>query len=189
VLAVLKHGFAKGDSSSAVPLFPAIYKQYFDFVWSSTRRLGVHPDAMDDVVQEVFIVIHSRLDTLERPEALRSWIYSIVRRTVSNHRRSTRIREAAASGAITSPELESEAPTPFELTEKNAELSLLANLLAQIDEPKREVLMLVEFEEMSVPEVAEVLDIALNTAYSRLRAARQAFDAALARHEARVGRK
>jgi RNA polymerase sigma-70 factor (ECF subfamily) len=47
------------------------------------------------------------------------------------------------------------------------------------------VLALVELEEFSVPEAAEALDIPLNTAYSRLRAARLAFEAALARHEAR----
>ena len=40
-------------------------------------------------------------------------------------------------------------------------------------------------EAFSIPEVAEALEIPLKTAYSRLRAARQAFEAALARHEAR----
>jgi RNA polymerase sigma-70 factor (ECF subfamily) len=38
---------------------------------------------------------------------------------------------------------------------------------------------------MSVPEVVQVLEIPLNTAYSRLRLARQSFEEALARHEAR----
>jgi RNA polymerase sigma-70 factor (ECF subfamily) len=59
----------------------------------------------------------------------------------------------------------------------------LASLLAELDEPKREVFALVEVDEMTVPEAAEVLEIPLNTAYSRLRAARQAFEAALARRE------
>jgi RNA polymerase sigma-70 factor (ECF subfamily) len=79
----------------------------------------------------------------------------------------------------------SRAPTPLEQTERNAELELLARLLDELDEPKREVFALVELEELSVPEAAEVLEIPLNTAYSRLRAARQSFDLALARIEAR----
>ena len=45
--------------------------------------------------------------------------------------------------------------------------------------------MLAELEEMTAPEIASALDIPLNTAYSRLRAARQAFEQALARHSAR----
>lgn len=137
---------------------------------------------MDDLVQEVFVVVHAKLDELERPEALRSWIYGIVRRTASMHRRKrthSALNLAAAVGDIASSD-----PTPLEQTEKNAGLALLARVLDELEEPKREVLALVELQELSVPEVAKVLNIPLNTAYSRLRAARQAFDAAVARHAA-----
>lgn len=164
-----------------VPSFEAIYRQYFDFVWSSSRRLGVGSEAMDDVVQEVFIVIHSRLHTLEQPESLRSWIYGIVRRTVSGHHRSNRTR---TSGVIAASDVSGPtAPTPLDLTERAGEVQLLQSLLAKLDDTKREVFELVEIEEMSVPEVASALEIPLNTAYSRLRAARQEFEEALARHQ------
>jgi RNA polymerase sigma-70 factor (ECF subfamily) len=165
--------------------FSAVYRQYFDFVWSCTRRLGIEPSAMDDVVQEIFIVIHSKLHTLERQEALRSWIYGIVRRTVSTHRRAGRARAAVGTAAGIELEVESLAPTPFEQVQRNAELELLARLLDSLDESKREMFALVELEELTVPEAAEALEIPLNTAYSRLRAARQAFEAALARIEKR----
>jgi RNA polymerase sigma-70 factor (ECF subfamily) len=49
-----------------------------------------------------------------------------------------------------------------------------------MDEDKRLVFALVELEQMSVPEVAKLLDLNLNTAYSRLRLARKLFDTALA---------
>ena len=143
---------------------------------------------MDDVVQEIFIVIHSKLHTLQRPEALRSWIYGVVRRTVSTHRRSRRAQGQLAEPSETGA-LESLEPTPFDLTQKNADLRLLAKLLAELDEHKREVFALVELEELTVPEVADALEIPLDTAYSRLRAARLAFEAALARHEAQSERK
>ena len=61
-----------GDPTTT-PSFRSVYEGYFDFVWSCARRLGVPPDAIDDVVQEIFIVVHSRLKTLERPASLRSW--------------------------------------------------------------------------------------------------------------------
>ncbi len=167
-----------------MPSFQAVYREYFDFVWSCTRRLGVDPGATDDVVQEIFIVVHGKLHTLERPEALRSWMYGIVRRTVSTHRRAGRAR-AAQLTVGEDVELESLAPSPFEQTETNAELARLAQLLETLDPVKREVFSLVELEEFTVPEVAEALEIPLNTVYSRLRAARQAFEAALARLEKR----
>src|SRR5690348_15784081 len=88
-------GAAPQPGSEAVPPFASIYEQYFDFVWRSARRLGVSPAAMDDVVQEIFIVIHAKLATVRQPESLRSWIYGVVRRTVSDHRRSQRVRDAS----------------------------------------------------------------------------------------------
>jgi len=166
-----------------VPSFEALYRQYFDFVWSSARRLGVGNEAMDDVVQEIFIVIHSRLHTLEQPESLRSWIYGIVRRTVSGHHRSNRTRTSGVIAATDGGTLRPAPPTPFDLTERASEVQLLQELLSKLDAAKREVFELVEIEEMTVPEVAAALEIPLNTAYSRLRAARLEFEEALARHE------
>ncbi|HEX3852063.1 MAG TPA: sigma-70 family RNA polymerase sigma factor [Polyangiaceae bacterium] len=167
---------------SIVLSFQTVYRQYFDFVWSAARRFGVAPDAMDDVVQEVFIVIHAKLDSLERPEALRNWIYGVVRRVASNHRRALRTQTAAGIVIGSYGETaESREPTPFEHLKTNADLVLLASLLNELDEPKREVFALVEIDELTVPEVADILEIPLNTAYSRLRAARQTFEAAVAR--------
>jgi len=169
-----------------VPNLQAIYKEYFDFVWSSARHLGATGDAIDDVVQDVFIVIHNKLATLQRPEALRSWIYGIVRRTVSDYRRSRRTRDAA--GARLGAEFKStrpSQPSPLEMAERNSDLELLETVLAELDETKREVFVMVEVLEMTVPEVVQALEVPLNTAYSRLRLARQSFEDALARHEAR----
>jgi RNA polymerase sigma-70 factor (ECF subfamily) len=169
--------------AAPLPPFHEVYKQYLDFVWSSAGHLGAGTDVIDDVVQDVFIVIHSKLATLQRPEALRSWIYGIVRRTVSDYRRSSRTRDAA--GAKLGVEPKSTNPSPLDLAERNAELELLENVLAKLDEPKREIFVMVEVLEMTVPEVVQALEIPLNTAYSRLRAARQSFEEALPRYEAR----
>jgi RNA polymerase sigma-70 factor (ECF subfamily) len=176
---------ARAAFSRKVPSFQSVYQQYFDFVWSTVRRFGVAPESIDDVVQDIFIVIHAKLDTLEKPEALRSWIYGVIRRSVSMHRRAKRTRADLGVVAGVGSEVVSHGPTPLEQTETNAELSLVASLMTELDEPKREVFALVELQELSVPEAAALLEIPLNTAYSRLRAARQAFEAALARHEAR----
>jgi RNA polymerase sigma-70 factor (ECF subfamily) len=70
------------------------------------------------------------------------------------------------------------------MAERNADLELLESVLAELDEPKREVFVMVEVLEMTVPEVGQALEIPLNTAYSRLRMARQSFENALAGQEA-----
>ena len=178
--------------SAPAPAAPAsfedIYQRYFDFVWSMTVRLGVAPPATDDVVQEIFMTVHGRLATLRQPESLRSWIYGIVRRTVSDHHRSQRSRAAFGVTLAVETEVRQATPqTPHELTEHNAQVRLLQSLLAELDPSKREVFVLAELEQLSVPEIAEALEIPLNTAYSRLRLAREAFEQRLARHAARGG--
>lgn len=178
------------STNACVPVFEVTYSQYFDFVWASTLRLGVSAAAIDDVVQEIFIVIHAKLADLRQPQSLRSWIYGIVRRTVSDHHRSQRTK--AAFGAALAQELEVQrpsSPTPLDLTEQGDQVRLLWTILEGIDPLKREVFVLAELEEMSAPEIAEALEIPLNTAYSRLRAARQAFEEAVARDTARRGGK
>jgi len=178
--------YARPSSPAEVSEFESIYRQHFDFVWSSVRRLGVSPAALDDVVQEVFIVIHSRVHTLEKPEALRSWIYGIVRRTVSGYHRSRRVKEASGATLAAESDAGPAQRTPFDLAEQNDQVKLLWSLLEKLDEPKREVFMMAELDELTVPEIAQILEIPLNTAYSRLRAARHAFEEALARHSART---
>jgi RNA polymerase sigma-70 factor, ECF subfamily len=173
-------------ATDALPPFESIYEEYFEFVWVTTKRLGVSPAAIDDVVQEIFMVIHAKIQTLRQPQSLRSWIYGIARRTVSDHHRSRRTRDASHVALSLQADLGTVAPpTPQELALQNDQVKLLWSLLEEIEWPKREVFMLAELDEMTAPEIAEALDIPLNTAYSRLRAARQAFEEGLARRAAR----
>jgi RNA polymerase sigma-70 factor (ECF subfamily) len=173
------------DRSGDVPSFRFVYDKYLDFVWTCARRLGVPMDAIDDVVQEIFIVVHARLQTLEQPGSLRSWLYSVVRRTVSTYHRGRHVRTARE---FSEPALEVRAspmqPSPLDLAVLNDELNLLWRLLNELDERKREILILAELEEMTTPEIAEAIGIPLNTAYSRLRAARHEFNVAFLRYRA-----
>ncbi|MDF3070690.1 MAG: polymerase sigma factor RpoE [Polyangiaceae bacterium] len=174
------------EPAPAVPTFAVIYERYFDLVWSAVRQLGVSQDAIDDVVQEVFVVIHAKLPSLERVESLRSWVYGVTRRTVSTYRRAQRSRNASGARYAEVADWLGPLPaTPLDLTERAARQRLLLELLAELEPQKREVFALAEIEGFTAPEMAEALDIPLNTVYSRLRAARQAFELALARHAAR----
>jgi len=59
------------------------------------------------------------------------------------------------------------------------EVRLLHRILDRLDDDKRAVFVLAELEQMTAPEIAEALSVNLNTVYSRLRAARAAFEDAL----------
>lgn len=145
---------------------------------------------MDDVVQEVFIAIHNCIGTLEQPESLRSWIYGIARRVAgSYHRKKRSAVITTAAGHIEPEALQPECATPQRLAEQCEQARLLWKLLEQLDPVKREVLVLAELEEMTATEIADAIDVPLNTVYSRLRVARQELEQALRRHRTQILRR
>ena len=176
--------------ATTVPSFAEVYAKYFRFVWSIARYLGVESNALDDVVQDIFVTICERLSTLQHPEALRSWIYGTTRRVVSTYHRSQR-NAVATRGII---RVESglsgpDSPSPEHLAEQSERVKLLWSLVSKLDEQKRETFVLAELEEMTAPEISLVTNAPLNTVYSRLRSAREELEDALERHIARTRRK
>jgi RNA polymerase sigma-70 factor, ECF subfamily len=181
--AALAPAFAR----TVAPVFDAIYEEHFDFVWRMARRLGVSESSADDVVQDTFVVLHRRLPEYDGETPIRRWLVGILSRVVSDHRRRFRRKDAAC---VPHPEeseraLASSAPPPSAEAEQSEAVRLLDALLAEIDEDKRDVLVLAQLEELTVPEIAELLGANVNTIYARLRAARRDFDAAYARHRAK----
>ncbi len=178
-----------GVTALPVPPFEQIYEDYFDFVWRSARRLGIQGDAVDDVVQEVFIIVNRRLPEFEGRSSLKTWIFGVALRVVRDHRRALRRKSPHSlyPDAAIDPELVSEGPErgPHESAAKSEAVHVLRQILDELDDDKREVFVLAELEQMTVPEIVDALGLNLNTIYSRLRAARQQFDEAVARHRAR----
>jgi RNA polymerase sigma-70 factor (ECF subfamily) len=168
--------------------FRDVYAEHFPFVWRSARGLGVRDAALDDVVQEIFVVVHRRLPEFAHRSQIRTWISGIALNVVRRHRRTVFRKsphELAKEEAPDVDTLRAASPDPYDAAALAEDTRLLERLLDQLDDEKREVLVLAELEEMPVPEIAEALGLKLNTAYSRLRLARQEFDQALARHRAR----
>jgi len=171
----------------AVPSFQELCALYFDFVWKCARAFGSKSDEIDDVVQDVFLVVQRRHADLKEERLARSWIYSITRRVVSTHRR--RRRESDSRGAPEVDSLRSPEQSPLAAAERQSEVRVLSLLLDGLEERKREVFVLSEILEMSGREIAETLGVPMNTVYSRLRAAREDFDAAAQRQRKSLERR
>lgn len=159
-----------------------VYREHFAGVWRVLRRLGVPPSQIDDATQDVFLVVKRKLHEFEPTSPLRSWMFAIAVRVAREHRR----RAARDRAEQLDETLLDRAPNPAQLTERQEAIRLLHQLLHQLDEKKRTVFVLSELEQLSAPEIAEILSVNVNTVYSRLRAAKQQFEAALARRRAAV---
>jgi RNA polymerase sigma-70 factor (ECF subfamily) len=164
---------------------------HMDFVWRNLRRLGVQESSIDDAVQDVFLVVHRRLQDFEERSQMKTWLFGIVLRVAATHRRSLQRRRDRISDLAPVP-LESlpdsNGDGPLELVAKREARAMLHRLLSEIDDDKRDMLVSVDLEQMSVPEAAHSLGINLNTAYSRLRAARAAFNEAVVRYQSSTPR-
>ncbi|MEI9937325.1 MAG: sigma-70 family RNA polymerase sigma factor [Pseudomonadota bacterium] len=168
------------EAASSPDHFNAFYEAHFSFVWRMLRRLGVADSDVSDATQDVFVVASRRLPDLRGPELARSFAYGIVVRVAHQYRRASSRSRSAETGI--EQLYDEEAPTAHDSAERAQGVALLDRVLAALDLEKREIFVLVELEQLSVPEVATLTGVNKNTIYTRLRAARQAFDSELARY-------
>jgi len=159
--------------SAAVPLpeerraAEALYREHFAFVWRNARRLGCSDEWVDDAVHEVFLVATRRLEEFLGRSSLRTWLFAITFRVVGRMRRDRARRHArVASFASEQTEWTSDAARETEAAQ------YLRQLLQQLSEPQRVVLILAELEGFTSLEIGETLGVPTGTVDSRLRAAR-----------------
>ena len=150
--------------------FAEIFRAHAPRVGRALRRLGVREADVEDLCQEVFVVVHRKLPAFEGRSALSTWIYGICVRVASDHRKRAHVRRERPTDEI--PDDRQSAPQLKEL-EREQMRRLLDRALDTLDDDKRAVFVLYEIEQLEMPEVADALSCPLQTAYSRLYAARK----------------
>jgi len=166
----------------ADPEFEALYHRHQAFVWRILRRMGVPSEALDDATQDVFVVVHRRRDDLHDDASARSWLFGIARRVASDvHRRHRRVQRKldALPSSTEGPALDDELA-------RTEAADFVRRFLAGLDEGHRMVFALADVEGLTAPEIAEALELKVNTVYSRLRNTRRRFEKAVARRQARA---
>ena len=153
--------------------FDEVYAAHVGFVWRVLRALGVPVDQLEDAAQDVFVVVHRRLPEFEGRSAITTWLFAITRKVASRARR--RARSTPSAPLVIEPS--AGGVDPFAAAARSEAAVTIAAALDRMDEDKRLVFALVELEQLAVPDVAHMLDVNVNTAYSRLRLARAEFAA------------
>ncbi len=163
--------------------FERLYQAHFPFVWRNVLRLGADRSVADDLVQEVFLVVHRRLKDFDGRSKMTTWLFGIVRRVLSDYRRTLQRKPTNPTPIA---ELD-RYPHPKESArfEQLEAHQLVSVLLDTLDDDQREVLILAELEGMTMAEIALATGTNPNTVPARLRAARKALEEALMRHEGR----
>lgn len=156
------------------------FREHYPFVLRALVGLGVTPIDADDVAQEVFVVAHRRRHEFDPTRPARAWLYGIARGLARNRRRTRKDESLDVLPVDAGRDPESAAA-------HSEALSLALRCLDSLSSKLREVFMLTEFEGLTAPEVAELLELPVNTVYSRVRLGRERFDGALAKLRAHRG--
>jgi RNA polymerase sigma-70 factor (ECF subfamily) len=137
------------------------------YVVRSLRYFGVPERDLPDVAQDVLLVVHRKLPEFEQRSSVRTWLYRIAQRSASDYRRKAHVRKERMMA-----DEQHERSDGHGATQRLEARAELVRALDQLDDDKRTVFVLYEIEGLDMKQVAEVLECPLQTAYSRLHAAR-----------------
>ena len=166
----------------------AIHEEEADFVWRTLQRMGVEASDLEDVFQEVFIVVHRRLHTLDPTATLTTWLFGICLRVAAAHRRRAYKRREVPTDDVGAGLEAEEGGAPDEALEEREARAALERALDEMDIEKRAVFVMFELDGMSSEEIAQAIGTPVGTVWSRLHAARAQFEKIAGRHRARAGR-
>lgn len=156
--------------------FTDTYLRERRFLLNMVRRLGVPQADLEDAVQDVFVVLHSRFCQLERGAGLRFWLSAVAIRICRNRRRSyarRRIVRTPESARALEQLVDPSQRLPDECSVEREQSRLLAAAVAQLDDTNKQVFILAEFEHCTGKMIAELTRVSRNTVASRLRIARR----------------
>ncbi len=149
-----------GDKDAFDELLSSIQLQ----LWHFAYRIVLDSHHADDVIQEVFLIIYRKIGWLNDPKLFSPWAYRITsrecfRQLKRENRWKQQIRDEETLRSI-------EAPIDSELNSEIIER--LPGLLSNISPASRAVLVLHYLDELTLSETADILDISIGTAKSRL---------------------
>ncbi len=172
----------RGDQSA----FPALMEAYRRPVYSYLVRAGVAEAERDDVFQSIFLKIHAAARSYEPSRPLGPWLFTIAANTVRNH---VRGRSKAQTIAIEDDpkELADPGPGPEQVAQARETLAWLEEALAVLPAVQREVVLSTTVLGLRQEDVAQALNMPLNTVKTHLRRARLALAQGLARRDSPAG--
>lgn len=145
--------------------FETIYQQFREPLKSFIAK-RVHDEASaEDLVHDVFLRIHDRIDSLKEPDKLPAWIYQIARNSIIDSYRKKRIT-IETSDDLSQLE-QSELSIPVDLNR------IVRSMIEKLPTQDKEALILSDFHGIKHEQIARRLGISLSGAKSRVQRARK----------------
>jgi RNA polymerase sigma-70 factor, ECF subfamily len=153
---------SKGSAES----FNELFLRYKQPIYGFFRRRTADPNHAEELSQETFLVLLRAANRYEPRALFRTYLYAIAFKILRAHRRKSAFRGTFFGRLSTIPD-----PAKQDATESALWVRRAVEKLDRID---REILLLREFEQLSYAEIADLLQLPINTVRSRLFRARTA---------------
>ena len=158
----------KGGQIEAFNLLVGRYRQeLFHFL---VRFLSNRASA-EDVFQEAFLQVHLSIETFDTDRRFKPWLFTIAANKARDYLRRRNQRSAAQLSAPVGGDGASTRDLPTEATEQDETRELVRDMVTELPDHLREILILAYFHQFPYKEIAQMLSIPLGTVKSRLHAA------------------
>jgi RNA polymerase sigma-70 factor (ECF subfamily) len=175
--AELLERYSSGDESA----FGELVSRYKDGLYAFLKQFLNRQDLVEDVFQETFLQLFTSRDSFDTSRPLRPWLFTIAANKAKDALRKSQRTAAVAIGTISDAQemsfdevintLTSYTTRPYEELEKDETASRVAEVIANMPENLREILILAYFNRFSYKQMAEILSIPIGTVKSRLHTA------------------
>lgn len=159
--------------------FHRVFEEHHQHVRRTLRRFGVGHADLEDLTNEVFVTLYRRRGDYDPARPLRPWLHGIALRAAMAHRRLA--RWGAEVLGYEDDDVPDAALLPDQSLALHQDHALAMEALSSLALDRRVVFVMHAIDGAAMPEIAHTLQIPLNTAYSRLRLAREDFTAAVRR--------
>ncbi|HXI55526.1 MAG TPA: RNA polymerase sigma factor [Polyangia bacterium] len=174
---------ATASMTSVAPSLDALYRTHAATVTRWVSRLCGRDVEVDDIVHEIFLVVHKRLSTFRGDAEITTWLYSIAVRVVSDRRQARRWRRWFGWRGVIIDDDRGETvdaahavgPSALELLETQEAQRTVYQVLDRLSEEHRTALILFEIEGLSGQEIAAITGTSIENVWLRLHRARKQF--------------
>lgn len=156
-----------------VQSFECIYKAYSGFVHNVAFRVVNNMDDAQEVTQEVFLTVYRNLDSFKFKSSLKTWIYRIAVNLAINYAKKRTKEQERIVEYDGNNEFNKTIDSSGENIEKEQQEKTISTLLEALNPDQRACVVLRNLEGLSYQEIAESLNININTVRSRLKRARE----------------
>ena len=160
------------DAATADPA--TLFREHANTVAGWAARLGGPGIDVEDVLQDVFIIVHRQAARFRGESSVKSWLYGITANVVRQQRRRARRRRWFGSGSDPLDEAPS-VPTPVEEIERKRRNLAVYRVLDSMRDLNRTLLILSEIEGLGGDQIAELTGMKVGTVWVRLHRARAEF--------------